>query len=171
MSTISKRNVFMMALLAASLATASLEGRQHNGGGRNDCRMTGGGSIFDPAGAYTGRTTHGFELHCDLREPNNLEINWGPGNRFHLTDLTTANCPDDPTIAPDPPPAGFDTFIGTGVGRFNGAPGYCIAFTLTDAGEPGVDDNADFLITDCAGTTILDVGNELTFGNHQAHGR
>ncbi|PYQ67730.1 MAG: hypothetical protein DMF54_03455, partial [Acidobacteria bacterium] len=77
-------------------------------------RMTGGGSVFTKA---NGRVTHGFELHCDPEVgPNNLEINWGPGNHFHLEDLTSAVCTDDPNIAPPPPPAGFDTYNGTGTG-------------------------------------------------------
>jgi hypothetical protein len=70
--------------------------------------MTGGGSIFDTTGsevAYTGRTTHGFEIHCDTRF-------------------------DDPTISPNPPDASFDTFVGVGVGKYNGTPGFCISLRL-----------------------------------------
>jgi len=140
-------------------------------GGRQDCWMTGGGSIFDVTGnevAYTGRATHGFELHCDTRNPNNLEINWG-GNRFHLTDLQAANCSDDPAISPNPPDASFDTYVGIGTGRYNGAPGYCANWTFTDAGEPGTSDTATIVITDCAGITILSVSGPLNNGNHQAH--
>ncbi len=53
-------------------------------------RMAGGGSVFTEAGAHV---PHGFELHCNLkRRPNNLEINWGAGNNFHLDSLTAAVC-------------------------------------------------------------------------------
>jgi hypothetical protein len=68
-------------------------------------RMTGGGSI--QCGDF-GRVTHGFELHCIFPEgtppiePNNLEINWGGGNNFHLTTLTTAICTDSPVIQQPP---------------------------------------------------------------------
>ena len=53
--------------------------------------MTGGGSVFTTDGE---RVTHGFEIHCDLREPNNIEVNWAPKNNFHLTELTGALCTD-----------------------------------------------------------------------------
>ena len=80
-------------------------------------RMTGGGSVF---GTNSFRTTHGFELHCDKNNlPNRLQINWGGGvGAFHLLTLTSAFCFDDPTIGPYPPAAEFDTFVGTGIGRY-----------------------------------------------------
>jgi hypothetical protein len=130
-------------------------------------RMTGGGSVFTEAG---GRVTHGFELHCDVEVgPNNLEINWGPGNQFHLEELLSASCSDDPNIAPPPPAAGFDTYVGTGTGRCNGVAGAAISFTLTDAGEPGKLDTAAFEITGCPGGLTLSVSGSLKKGNHQAH--
>ncbi|MGH9782943.1 MAG: hypothetical protein ACRD88_02055, partial [Terriglobia bacterium] len=100
-------------------------------------------------------------------------------NQFHLESLTTAVCTD--TILDQTPPkhSNFDTFTGTGVGRFNGVSGYNISFVFTDAGEPGGQgngsnnppDTAFYLITSPDGTqTILGpiVGN-LQQGNHQAH--
>lgn len=130
-------------------------------------RMTGGGSVFTSDGT---RVTHGFELHCDkAKQPNNLEINWGPGNHFHLDKLTSATCKDDPSINPTPPPAGFDTYIGKGTGTYNGAPGATARWTFTDAGEPGTDDTAKIVIFDANGVKVLSVSGKLTFGNHQAH--
>jgi hypothetical protein len=163
------RRLLRTSLLAvpATLALAT------SGAAPNDCWMTGGGSIFDTTGsevAYTGRTTHGFEIHCDTRNPNNLEINWG-GNRFHMQDLQAANCFDDPTISPNPPDASFDTFVGVGVGKYNGTPGFCISFTFTDAGEPGTADTATIAITNCAGATVLSTSGPLVRGNHQAHSK
>jgi len=116
------------------------------------------------------RVTHGFELHCDASQlPNSLEINW-EGNRFHLTHLDTATCLDDPAIAPPPPAAPFDTYIGTGTGRYNGVPGATATWTFTDQGEPGSSDTATYTITDADGNVVLDVVvTNLTFGNHQAH--
>jgi hypothetical protein len=126
-------------------------------------RMTGGGSVFTTANV---RVTHGFELHCNIADtPNNLEINWDGGNNFHLTSLTSVTCVDDPNITPPPPNAGFDTYIGTGVGTCNGLPA-AISFTLTDAGEPGTKDTAAFKIT---GACTLTVSNNLDKGNQQAH--
>jgi len=141
-------------------------------------RMTGGGSVFTdeddiPPGNI--RVTHGFEIHCDLSEPNRLEVNWktsarGKENRFHLLELTSATCIDDPAIEPNPPGADFDTFIGTGTGRYNGVDGATIEFTFTDAGEPGTVDTATYRITAADGTVVLEVSvKNLTFGNHQAH--
>jgi len=135
-----------------------------------DCWMTGGGSIFDTDGQvdYTGRTTHGMVLHCDARNPNNLEVNW-EGNQFHLTSLNWAVCPDTPGIEPNPPDAAFDTFIGGGEGRLNGEAGATISFRFTDAGEPGTSDTAEILIFDPNGWQVLAISGPLTFGNHQAH--
>ena len=135
-----------------------------------DCWMTGGGSIFDTDTIveYTGRTTHGMILHCDTRNPNKLQINW-EDNIFHLTNLTSAMCPDTAGIEPNPPDALFDTFIGMGEGRLNGDPGATISFTFTDAGEPGTSDTAEIAIFNAAGWQVLSISGPLTFGNHQAH--
>ena len=134
-------------------------------------RMTGGGSVFTVGGV---RVTHGFELHCNINDlPNNLEINWAKGNNFHLDELTSATCTDEPGLDPPPPDAGFDTYIGTGTGTCNGVPGATIEFTLTDAGEPGggkdaPNDTATFLIT-CSDGLTLTVSGDIKKGNQQAH--
>ncbi|MDQ5857987.1 MAG: hypothetical protein M3542_06895 [Acidobacteriota bacterium] len=133
-----------------------------------DGRMTGGGSVFDGAN----RITHGFELHCDVEVgPNNLQINWGRGNRFHLTELLTATCTDDSTIDQRPPGhSTFDTYVGTGTGLCNGVEGALIEFTFTDYGEPGKLDTVDIAITGCpTGVDDLTVSGPLKKGNHQAH--
>jgi hypothetical protein len=142
---------------------------------RAAARMTGGGSVFtesiDPELGEI-RVTHGFELHCDpAAVPNNLQINWEKGNRFHLEELLTAECFDDPEINPHPPTAPFDTYVGTGTGRYNGEPGATAEWTFTDAGEPGtVDQIVSLVIRDAGGSVVLTVEEEfLTFGNHQAH--
>jgi hypothetical protein len=134
--------------------------------------MTGGGSVFTSDGD---RVTHGFELHCDPEvAPNNLEINWGPGNHFHLETLLTAVCTDEPGLDPPPPDADFDTYVGTGTGSCNGVTGASITFTLTDAGEPGggkdaPNDTATFEITGCPDGLTLTVSGDLKKGNQQAH--
>lgn len=155
--------LLLMAAAAVMAMTASAA--------RQDCWMTGGGSIFDTSGqqaAYEGRATHGFEIHCDLRNPNNLEINWA-GNRFHMTNLLSAMCPDTPDMEPNPPAASFDTFIGTGTGRLNGEPGATVSFRFTDAGEPGVDDFAEIMIFDVNGNQVFYISGNVDSGNHQAH--
>jgi hypothetical protein len=151
-------------------------------GPRSGCegRMTGGGSVFgDIAGEVSingGRVTHGFELHCDAAvNPNNLQINWkdaaGNAQHFHMNNLQSAVCSDSPLIAPDPPPAWFDTYVGTGGGKFNGRPGGYAEWTFTDAGEGGSGDTATIRIWDPEGNLALSVSGLLTFGNHQAHSK
>ena len=133
-----------------------------------DGRMTGGGSFFPADGL---RVTHGFELHCDADiGPNNLQVNWN-GNHFHLTKLTSAQCTDDPTINPKPRTAPFDTFRGTGIGRYNGVDGAKIDFKLTDAGEPGTKDRIRVEIRGKDGHRVLRGTGavKLNRGNHQAH--
>ncbi len=129
--------------------------------------MTGGGSVFKDGM----RVTHGFELHClAWKGPNNLEVNWDKGNKFHLESLTGAVCSDDAGIDEAPPVAGFDTYVGSGAGRYNGLSGATIEFTFTDAGEPGKNDEVTIKITDAGGNVVLDVGpGNLKKGNHQAH--
>jgi len=128
-------------------------------------RMTGGGSFFQ--GDL--RVTHGFELHCNpARGPNNLEVNWGPGNHFHLDDLAGASCSLGPD--PAPPDAPFSIYFGHGFGTYNGAPGYQCDWMFIDAGEPGTNDVADIEIRAPDGTVVLNADPaKLTYGNHQAH--
>jgi len=135
-------------------------------------RMTGGGSVFfgeDPRV----RVTRGFEIHCDLSDPNNLQVNWQGGNKFHLSDLQEADCIDTDVVQ-DPPAAPFDTFIGVGVGRLNKEENATIHFTFVDAGEPGKNDWASIEIwapgsdpdTD---DPVLSVAGFIEVGNLQAH--
>lgn len=127
-------------------------------------RMTGGGSIGDSS------AKHGFTLNCDISQPsNNLEVNWDKGNKFHLTTLKSSKCYDDPDIGEKPPVAGFDTYVGSGTGRYNGIAGATAEWTFTDAGEPGKKDFAKIVIKDANGNVVLSVSGNLNSGNHQAH--
>ena len=129
-------------------------------------RMTGGGSVFNG----TMRVTHGFQLSCNASMvPNKLQVNWGKGNRFHLESLTTASCTDNPAIVPNPPAAGFDTYVGNGTGRYNGVPGATTHWIFSDAGEPGSSDSATIHVWDAGGSLVLSVSGNLDRGNHQAH--
>lgn len=130
-------------------------------------RMTGGGSVFTVDGV---RVTRGFEIHCDLREPNNIEVNWSRG-KFHMTELTSAVCTDSPAIDQRPPRAPFDTFTGTGFGKYKGKSGARIEFVFVDAGEPGKNDTASIKIFYPADNPnpVLDVFGYLKKGNIQAH--
>ncbi len=162
MKRLTTRQIALLSVTLAATATAVAA--------RNQCWMTGGGSVFDSNGetVVEGRNTHGFVVHCDPRNSDNLQINW-EGNRFHLTDLNSAVCIDDPALTPESPDAEFDTFIGMGEGRLNNVNGYGIYFMFTDDGQPGVGDTLHVVITDPAGEEVRNVEGYLTFGNHQAH--
>jgi hypothetical protein len=122
-------------------------------------RFTGGGSVFTGSGQ---RVTHGFELHCSAAEkPNNLEINFG-GDSFHMESMTASSCSYNPAT-------NVAIITGTGTGRFNNDSGFVISFTMTDAGEPGVNDYASFLLLGPAGETVLSVAGNLNRGNQQFH--
>ncbi|MGH2641011.1 MAG: hypothetical protein ACRDGO_04850, partial [Actinomycetota bacterium] len=124
-------------------------------------RMTGGGSVFGGPVRYT----HGFRVRCDGSRPDNLQINWGRGNRFHLNSVTGVVCFDDPGIDEGNPAAGFDTLLATGLGRLTGVLFTPIWFHFTDDGEPGKGvDRSEFMI---GGSPI--VSGFLDSGNHQAH--
>jgi hypothetical protein len=134
------------------------------------------------------RITHGFELRCDPTDKRqSLEINWDSGagqNNFHLDKLiNSVTCFDDPLTQPPPPPGTqIDTYAGTTL--FNGHTGYhgygyavgtgtcnklpaTIYFILTDDGEPGTTDVAEYHIV---GGCTLDAGPAmLDKGNHQFH--
>ncbi len=133
-----------------------------NAGGR----MTGGGSVFKSDGE---RVTHGFQIRCDETDfRQNLEVNWNGGDNFHLLEMTSAVCPDT-ALDERPPTAGFDTYEGTGTGRYNGVDGATIEFTFTDDGEPGIADSAEMIIRDASGAVVLTVSGPLRRGDHQAH--
>jgi uncharacterized repeat protein (TIGR01451 family) len=130
-------------------------------------RMTGGGTIITIDNV---RVTFGFTLHCDTCEdPNNIQVNWGKGNKFHLEQIITASCIDDPSIEPNPPDAAFDTNEGTGIGRYNGVDGATIEWIFTDAGEPGKNDTVRIIIKDAEDRLVLEVAGNLKGGNNQAH--
>jgi hypothetical protein len=132
-----------------------------------DGRMTGGGRVDDESGL---RITFGLTIHCDILLSNNIEINWGD-NQWHIDKpITDAACTDDPTIAPAPPVAPFDTFDGEATGRLNGVDGSLLVFTFIDGGEPGTSDQIALQIFAPGGALVLDLPlTTLTSGNIQAH--
>jgi len=153
---------------SVDLSTGSMVATFFNHPESTPGRMTGGGSQITIGDV---RVTRGFTIHCDITLSNNLEINW-PDNKWHITKpLTMALCVDDPAVHPEPPPAPFDTFIGEGVGEWNGQPGSIVRFTFVDAGEPGgKNDRAQIMVWAADGSLVLNVPMSfLTNGNLQAH--
>jgi hypothetical protein len=132
-------------------------------------RFTGGGKQINVGGVAI---TKGLTIHCDLLLSNNLEINWGGGHQFHMETHLTALCTDSPIIIQQPPKAPLDTMVGVGIGRFDGAEGYTVEFTLVDAGEPGSQDMAAIKIYETANPSNIVLNLPPTFltgGNLQAH--
>jgi hypothetical protein len=107
---------------------------------------------------------------CTARDKSllRLEINW-LGHQFHLETLITAFCFKDPAIDAAHPTNIFNTYVGFGTGRLDGAAGATAAWTFTDAGEPGKNDTATIVIKDSHGTVVLTVSGNLDSGNQQAH--
>jgi hypothetical protein len=148
---------------------------------RSNCWMTGGGSIFDANDetVYGGETrfTHGFVIHCDPRNSDNMQVNdHETGQMFHLGEITSANCLDDPSITPNPPDAFFDTYRGEGTGRCKQPDRPCnIRWVFTDGGEPGgcVRDTAFIEVREGStvgvGAIVFSVTGDVDCGNHQAH--
>jgi hypothetical protein len=152
-------------LAAALVLTGTAMAVIGGGGGNLPGRMTGGGSIINNGL----RVTHGLTLNCDATQnPQRLQINWD-GNRFHLEHLNVASCSLNRSIDAGQPAAGFNTYVGSGVGRLNGVSGATIDFIFTDAGEPGTNDFASYTIHDADGNLILTASGNLDNGNQQAH--
>ena len=135
-------------------------------------RFTGGPNAIEVGGA---KVTTGLQIHCHPKDPSvNFEINWGGGENFHLTDVTTVSCFDSPLVTPQPPKAPVDTIVATGYGTLNGAGGYTIQFTLVDSGEPDNKrtDQIAILIYTTGDPTDVKLSVPLQFitaGNIQAH--
>jgi type 1 fimbria pilin len=131
-------------------------------------RMTGGGTFAASDGTIV---SDGFQLRCDVRDPGqNLEVNWGKGQKFHLDTVTTVTCIKDPAIKAADPGAPFDTMVLTGTGNLHGKDRATISLTFTDAGQPGTNDGVQMVITDTDGNTVLNVpATTLISGDQQAH--
>lgn len=130
--------------------------------------LTGGGKLA--ATSTTPATTFGTELYCDTSTtPDNLQINWSKGQRFHLSTLTSASCTNDPSFSAGSPTAPFNTYQGSGSGSYDGVAGATATWTFTDHGEPGSNDTVALKVTDAGGNVVLNVSGTLSGGNIQAH--
>lgn len=169
-----KHNASRLGILAIAMTVTVVVAAPRSG-----CWMTGGGSIF--ATEYGGghRITHGFQLDCVPRRSDNLQVNdhGNTGWSFHLGDVTSAICLDDPGIEPNPPDAQFDTYVGEGTGicrNVGGESRYCSAtWIFTDGGEVGgcLRDTAIINVSDDDGNMLISVSGDVDCGNHQAHSK
>ncbi len=134
-------------------------------------RMTGGG--IKAKSDNDEDVTFGLTLHCDILLSNNLEVNW-KGHSWHLDKpIQTAQCSTDPTIAPPPPAAPFNTFVGTAYGKLDDkTPSSYAIFKFQDAGEPGKNDTVEMTIFEGGpgSAVVLHVSfQKITNGNWQMH--
>jgi hypothetical protein len=162
---------------SVGLTSALAQGTSPTGCGQ---RMTGGGVVYDSNGK---KVAYGFQLRCGVLGPlspgNNLTItdHTEVTQIFHLEILTSTSCTDNPGFSEGNPVAGFDTFTATGTGRYKAGgggggftSGYTITLTLTDHGEPGTADTAQFTIKDPNGVVVIQVNQQaICQGNNQAH--
>ncbi|MBI2829464.1 MAG: hypothetical protein HYX77_09375 [Acidobacteria bacterium] len=102
----------------------------------------------------------------DDRAP--MPISRSAGRAHSPRQVASASCFDHPDIAPNPPLAGFDTYVGTGTGTYNGVEWATIEWRFTDAGEPGNNDTATIVVREANGVAVLTVSGTLS-GDHQAH--
>jgi hypothetical protein len=103
-------------------------------------RITGGGWRVAGSEKEDIRSSGGFTLHCDIKLSNNLQINWGNGQKWHINKVVDAAfCKDDPAYTPGPPVAPADTYFGLDVGRLNNRDGSVACFKLEDHGETAKD--------------------------------
>jgi hypothetical protein len=115
---------------------------------------------------------HAFELRC-TGGPNNVAVAWrraGRSHAFYLQTLTSVFCGDNPAFAPTTSATGFDTYAGSGSGRYNGdgLAGATATWTFTDAGRPGTNDSVKLISKNAAGSTVLSVAGNLARGDHEA---
>jgi hypothetical protein len=113
------------------------------------------------------KVTGGFTIHCDNLLTNNLEINWGGGNNFHLDKNSLVSPVCILVLPPNPPAAPVSRIVATATGTCNGLPAD-IAFVLEDRGELGAgNDRAAFTITGGCSLTLTE--RPIDGGNIQAH--
>ncbi|MDA1219679.1 MAG: hypothetical protein O2909_09590 [Chloroflexi bacterium] len=104
-------------------------------------RITGGGWRVTSSGDVDIRSSQGLTLHCDIALSNNLQVNWGQGENWHINKLVDAAfCKNNLAFTPEPPDSGMiDTYIGLDVGMLNGDDGSVACFILEDHGETAGD--------------------------------
>lgn len=131
-----------------------------------DGRMTGGGTS-----TAAPRLSVSLTIHCDNKLSNNIQINWGNTNKWHLDKNSLTNVVCQYVNDPTPPAAPINIFGGDATGTLNNVTGSRLQFKFVDNGEPNR--GGDFIslkIWDENNVVVLDVQNvELKTGNIQAH--
>jgi hypothetical protein len=155
-----------LTLIAAAAAFAlALIGAAGASSGIN--RMVGGGWVNDPdlIGDPNIKVPEGMELWCAIDNPelrpSNLQITWGSGNYFHLTELNSVACEgNNPLLRDD---GGMTS--GSGEGRCNGRHAF-ISFVFLDNPDLRTGDSASIQIEgDDPDVCAVNVTGSLLGGN------
>lgn len=101
-------------------------------------------------------------------DPDERRGGWG---RFHLTDLTSASCRDNPSVANSGRGIGFDTHTGTGTGRLADGSSATASWTIVDGGGSGRRDQVSITIRDGRGQIVFQISDTLSSGRIQTHRR
>ena len=133
------------------------------------------GRMHGAGGIGTGSDRVGFEFDvresADYRDRGTLKLKVAnrPGRPDHYfaANVTDVRFSNQPGSAPGRKPgSGVDTVSFTGVGSWNGLPGYTFAVIAADRGEPGRDrDTFDVVVRDSAGTIVATASGALREGN------
>lgn len=136
------------------------------------------GRMLGAGGIGTGSDRVGFEF--DVRESADyvdrgtlkLKVANRPGRPDHYfaADVTDVRFSNQPGYGPGRTPgSGVDTVSFTGVGSWNGQPGYTYAVIASDRGEPGRGhDTFTVVIKDQSGVVVATAGGTLGSGNLQS---
>jgi hypothetical protein len=111
---------------------------------------------------------HRNERRGNSRDNDERRGGWG---RFHLTNVTSAQCLNDPSVANSRRGADFDTHKGTGRGLLADGSAATIEWTLVDAGDIARRDRATFTVRDSRGRVVFTASDTLPRGKLRAHDR
>lgn len=101
-------------------------------------------------------------------DPDERRGGWG---RFHLTNITSATCTNDPAVTTNGRGVTFDTHTGTGRGRLADGSTATVEWTVVDGGEPGRRDRFTVKVRNDRGQTLLHLSDTLSSGRIKAHRR
>ena len=146
---------FALALIGTAGASSGID------------RMVGGGYVNDPEIAPDPniKVREGMELWCGIQDPDmrtsNLQITWGSGNSFHLTQLNSVACEgNNPLLRDD-----GGMISGFGEGRCNGQQAF-ISFRFIDNPDIRTGDTASIQIEgDDPDVCAVNVTGALLGGN------
>jgi hypothetical protein len=100
------------------------------------------------------------------RDSDEKRGGWG---RFHLTEVTSDGCLNDPSVNPVLGGARFDTLRGSGRGRLADGSMGTAEWTLVDGGLLGQRDRVTVKVRDAGGRVLFETTDTLSVGHLTAH--